>query len=685
MKKTLLFVLALLLSTAMFAQNRASLLHETFDGSSMPEGWTINGLGTSNWSIVHSNKAGGDANELKINYYPSFDGISRVVMTPVNLTDIESVVVSFKHYLDNFSGAHNIGIATSSDGSTWNTGWSQTYNSTGGGSVSELISTPDMGKENVYFCIYYEGYSYNINDWYFDDIEIFTQENLDLKLVSIDVPNIVNAGVTEVPFTVQNMGATTIESFTIETVDISADYCGTTDPQTFETNLAPFEIAQFTLQISFDLNPGTYNIPIDIIDVNGTVDDDTNNNGMDKTFNVSAGIAQRIPMIEHFSSSTCPPCVNVNYAMANLTAANPGKYTYTKYPCYWPGSGDPYCNDDVRTRVSFYACNAAPQTFLDGIDQGFTSVTQGALDEHYATPAFADVRGAFNVQGNTINVTADFMSYFNMSGVNAYISINEKTTTGNVGTNGETEFHHILMKMLEDGNGNPLELNIGEYKRFEYSFDMSSTFVEEMDDLEVSLWIQDPVSREIFNSRFAYEYTEHCYPVQNLRSAIVGDCITLHIDWDAPEQGTPVGYNIYVNGELIEENFTGNSYTNVTIAGELYDDKHVHIAEVVAVYENGMTSVAAIAVIDNDWINVAETEDVNVMIYPNPASDVVKVTTVNGQQSTVRIYNILGMLVEEIEINSNETEINVSDYNPGIYFFNIQTENGNVTKKIVVE
>ena len=685
MKKTLLFVLALLLSTAMFAQNRASLLHETFDGTDMPEGWTINGLGTSNWSIVHSNKAGGDANELKINYYPSFDGISRVVMTPVNLTDVESVVVSFKHYLDNFSGAHNIGIATSSDGSTWNTGWSQTYNSTGGGSVSELISTPDMGKENVYFCIYYEGYSYNINDWYFDDIEIFTQENLDLKLVSIDVPNIVNAGVTEVPFTVQNMGATTIESFTIETVDISADYCGTTDPQTFETNLAPFEIAQFTLQISFDLNPGTYNIPIDIIDVNGTVDDDTNNNGMDKTFNVSAGIAQRIPMIEHFSSSTCPPCVNVNYAMANLTAANPGKYTYTKYPCYWPGSGDPYCNDDTRTRVAFYACNAAPQTFLDGIDQGFTSVTQGALDEHYATPAFADVRGAFNVEGNTINVIADFMSYFNMSGVNAYISINEKTTTGNVGTNGETEFHHILMKMLEDGNGNPLELNIGEYKRFEYSFDMSSTFVEEMNDLEVSLWIQDPVSREIFNSRFAYEYTEHCYPVQNLRSAIVGDCITLHIDWDAPEQGTPVGYNIYVNGELIEENFTGNSYTNVTIAGELYDDKHVHIAEVVAVYENGMTSVAAIAVIDNDWINVAETEDVNVMIYPNPASDVVKVTTVNGQQSTVRIYNILGMLVEEIEINSNETEINVSDYNPGVYFFNIQTENGNVTKKIVVE
>ena len=43
------------------------------------------------------------------------------------------------------------------------------------------------------------------------------------------------------------------------------------------------------------------------------------------------------------------------------------------------------------------------------------------------------------------------------------------------------------------------------------------------------------------------------------------------------------------------------------------------------------------------------------------------------------------MMIEEIEINSNETKINVSDYKTGIYFFNIQTENGSVTKKIVVE
>ena len=45
MKKTLLFALALLLSVTMFAQNRAGYISQHFDGESMPEGWSIAGLG----------------------------------------------------------------------------------------------------------------------------------------------------------------------------------------------------------------------------------------------------------------------------------------------------------------------------------------------------------------------------------------------------------------------------------------------------------------------------------------------------------------------------------------------------------------------------------------------------------------------------------------------------------------
>ena len=150
-----------------------TLLEETFDDSAMPTGWSITGLGTGNWSVSASSNAGGSANELRLNWTPQFNGISRLVIPAIDLTGQTSVTFEFKHYLNNYSGSHTLGIATSSDnGTTWNEGWSQSYNITGTYTVSEEISTSDMGKANVQFCIYYSGNSYNINNWYFDDVNI---------------------------------------------------------------------------------------------------------------------------------------------------------------------------------------------------------------------------------------------------------------------------------------------------------------------------------------------------------------------------------------------------------------------------------------------------------------------------------------------------------------------------------
>ncbi len=764
MKKTLLLTLVLLLSIAMFAQNRAMLINESFDASTMPAGWTITGQGTGNWSISATDKAGGNANELMLYWSPNFNGISRVVTTPVDLTGIESVIFSIKHYFDNYTGANSIGIATSVDGTTWNTAWEQSYSNSGQYEVIESISTPDMGKENVLFCIYFSGDSYNINNWYFDNFEVFSQENLDLKLSSINIPSVISAGTLEVNFTIQNLGLTTVESFTIET-DVINGSAQEGITETFETNLAPFEIAQFTIGTIYNINPGTYILPFEITEVNGIVDDDVSNNTSTKVFNAAMGETQKIPMIEHFSSSTCGPCVNVNYAMSQLTGANPGKFTYTKYPMSWPNPGDPYYTNEGGVRKTYYGCSAVPQTFLDGADQGFSSVSQGALDAQYNTPAFANVRGAYTIDGNTINIVADFMSYVDLTDVRAYISINEKMTTGNTGSNGESEFHHIMMKMLENAEGNVMTINAGEYVRLEYSYDMSSTHVEEMSDLEVALWLQNYATKEIYNSHFAYENSEHVYPVRNHQMTEDGN--NLLVSWEAPEQGTPSGYKVIVNGEVAEANTSNLSYTITNANGAyfveviaLYGDKSsvgtmsynveindetpcnaptnlsatveqnvegfeyeykvtmtwdaVDNAQSYIVYVNGEEFGATntnlyIAGSDNEGtftftvstlcangeseqsepctvevVTVNELES-RFVIYPNPAKDVVKVSTVNSQRSTIKVYNVMGMLVDEIEINSNETEINVSDYNPGIYFFNIQTENGNVTKKIVVE
>ncbi len=74
------------------------------------------------------------------------------------------------------------------------------------------------------------------------------------------------------------------------------------------------------------------------------------------------------------------------------------------------------------------------------------------------------------------------------------------------------------------------------------------------------------------------------------------------------------------------------------------------------------------------WIGLDENNLTSVEIYPNPAKDFVKLSAISDQLSVVKVYNAFGMLVDEIEMNSKEIEINVSDYNPGIYFINVDGE-----------
>lgn len=213
MKKSLLLTFAILFSITMMAQNRAIFISESFDNSTMPVGWRIMENGTSNWSVSPSNYAGGTANEMKFEYDPAFNGISRLVTPAVDLSGVSNVVFMFNHYLDNYSGSHTLGIATSSDnGTTWNEAWSEIYSQDGQYTVSQNISTEDIGQPNVMFCIFYSGYSYNMDNWYFDDIQIFTQEDLDISLRSIDIGNIIEAGNVDINFKVFNYGLTPITS-----------------------------------------------------------------------------------------------------------------------------------------------------------------------------------------------------------------------------------------------------------------------------------------------------------------------------------------------------------------------------------------------------------------------------------------------------------------------------------------
>ena len=167
---------------------------------------------------------------------------------------------------------------------------------------------------------------------------------------------------------------------------------------------------------------------------------------------------------------------------------------------------------------SFKRSSKSPRYFVPAtIPVKSSAITQSELDERFNSTSYVDIVGSFEVEGNTINVIADVISYIDLPNVKMFLSINEKTTTGNASSNGMTEFHHIFLKMLGNINGIETNLNAGEYQRFEFSFVMTETHMEEINDLELAAWVQTYDSKEIHNSHYLYEYTEHPYPAQNLQ------------------------------------------------------------------------------------------------------------------------------------------------------------------------
>ena len=674
MKKTLLLTLALLLSFVIHAQNNINIISEEFDSDAIPEGWSTTGNGAKNWYVSKSFSAGGKPNEMMLQWSPAFSGISRLVSPAVDLSGLSNAMLSLKHYVAIFSGTAKIGVATSSDdGTTWNSVWSESYNKTESHTIVCNISGPDMGKKNVRFCIYFEGSSSVIQSWYFDDFKVYTVENINIEMTNIDMPDCISQGEHEINFSIKNTGESAIKTFEAR-CNINGEE---TFSETFYTEVAYNETKQFSFEDPYHFTFGEdYNINIEVFRINDD-DFDGSDKAIEKDITTALSETQRTPMIEHFSSATCGPCVSANYGMSVLTENNPGKYTYAKYPMNWPNQGDPYYTEESGNKRLYYNISGAPELYLDGALQGNTYFNNDIFIEQYETPALANVRGAFTVNGNTINIVADFMTYFNANDVTAYIAVNEKTTTGNsVPTsnngNGETEFHHIMMKMLPDANGSKFDIKAGEYQHLEFSFDMTQTFMEDINDLEVALWLQNDETKEIYNSHFAYEYTEHCYPIRNLKTWISGNNFTAK--WDTPEKGNPIGYNVIIDGKLVAEKITSLEYTS-----ELKNKK---VVEIMAVYNNDMTSIGIVKQITSEE-KINNITINNKLIYPNPVNDRLFIEA-GIEIEEIAVYDIYGRRQQNLSAVSRQSSvIDVSNLKSGIYFIKINTEKGNIVKRII--
>lgn len=671
MKKLLFLVFIMMMGLSSYSQNREVIFEESFDNSVFPAGWNIMGVGLSNWSIVSTTQAGASPNELHLSWEPEFEGITRLVSPVIDLTGVSTISIQFSHNLYFWQNQVILGIATTSDnGATWHEGWSFVYtNHSEVTVISETIATEDVGSSNFRFCIFVDAHSFNFDDWWFDNISVFNMVNIDAEVTNILVDDQKVAGFQDVACVVGNVGEDHIS-----TIELNYQF-GENEVVTefFDVDLASFTNTELSFQEQVMVDEGVHELKVWISKVNGSADGSAINDTLTKEINVTLGQTVRNPMIELFSASTCAPCVGVNQEVLELMAQNSGRYAISKYQMNWPGSGDPYYTAEGGTRKTYYGVTGVPAAFIDGTE--FYPYTQEEFDNSANEKSFVEIKGSFHVEGTTIQAAVDVMSYGALTNATLYVIVNEKVTYNNVGSNGETEFHHVMMKFLPDVQGTVLNLTAGENQHLEFTANLTSTHIEEFDDLEVSAFVQDYSTKYVYNSHFLYEYsTIHPFaPTSLLLTENPNNMMTA--TWSAPEGNNQTGYDLFIDGELILDNTDATSYTGSLTNG-------FHIVEVMANYPEEHTSVRlAKSIIISGITGVSDLDIDPILVYPNPAKEIVNIKGTDVAKIT--IYDGYGRRVDSF---IQKETIDVSRYLPGVYYINIESEEGKYfVKKLVIK
>ena len=168
-----------------------------------------------------------------------------------------------------------------------------------------------------------------------------------------------------------------------------------------------------------------------------------------------------------------------------------------------------------------------------------------------------------------------------------------------------------------------------------------------------------------------------CLAPTNLGSTVEQDVegyeykFKVTITWDAVDGAE--AYIVYVNGQE-----WGASSTNFYIIGT--DAEGIWEITVVSVCANGESEQSEAYTLTVQEVSLEEYAN-RFEIYPNPANEVLFVNTTENINE-INIYNIVGVRVYN-ETNFTTNNIDLSNFNSGVYFIRINTEKGEVVKRFV--
>ena len=160
-------------------------------------------------------------------------------------------------------------------------------------------------------------------------------------------------------------------------------------------------------------------------------------------------------------------------------------------------------------------------------------------------------------------------------------------------------------------------------------------------------------------------------------------------------------------GNTIEINIDGQSQYRYTLAGEGYlsqnsfyeffgmgnatEVDYVKVTWTATGETEIITNIAANqAIIIKEGNGILSTEnnlkDTAFSIYPNPSSNgIFKLSILNQEKVSIQVFDISGRLITEKNNLRDNDQINLSQYQKGIYIARLSSETKNKTLKLVID
>ncbi|HMK06751.1 MAG TPA: T9SS type A sorting domain-containing protein [Flavobacterium sp.] len=343
------------------------------------------------------------------------------------------------------------------------------------------------------------GYGNNV---YIDEVSVVQIQADDAEITAVNLNAITaTVGNTNITGTIKNVGLNVLNN-----VDINwqADSGAIHTQSLTGLNLAPGQTYNYTHADQWNATPGLYAIKVWL-----SADNDLTNNELIKTVSVASGSVTRFPLYEKFSSSTCAPCASFNGTYFNpFYTTNHDDFALINYQVNWPGAGDPYYTAEVGTRVAYYGVSGAPTLFVDAKDGTNFDAALLASDLAFAetNPAYFLLNARKELSFDTMNIEVDVTPFLTGT-YKVQVAVIEKITTGNIATNGETQFKNVMMKMVPDAGGTIINcVHDVAIPTITLQADLSAVNnIEDLGDLAVVVFIQSTSGKSVMQAAYASE------------------------------------------------------------------------------------------------------------------------------------------------------------------------------------